>query len=51
MIKQDEDSLVKKYKVKKFPAFCILKNGEKADPNPWNFTGKKPGISNYPIFP
>ena len=30
MIKQEEDSLLSKYKVKKFPAFCILKLGEKA---------------------
>lgn len=29
MIKSDEDTLLKKYKVTKFPAFQILKQGEK----------------------
>ena len=29
MIKQEEDALVKKYKVKNFPSFVILKHGEK----------------------
>ena len=29
MIKKDEESLIKKYKVKKFPSFVILKQGEK----------------------
>lgn len=29
MVKQEEESLVKKYKVTKFPAFIILKQGEK----------------------
>ena len=29
LIKSDEEALVKKYKVKKFPAFIILKHGEK----------------------
>ena len=30
MINSSEDSLVKQYKVKSFPAFFILKHGEKA---------------------
>ena len=30
MVKEDETTLTQKYKVKKFPSFCILKHGEKA---------------------
>lgn len=30
MVKQEEESLAAKYKVTKYPAFFILKNGEKA---------------------
>ena len=30
LIKSEEDALVKKYKVKTFPSFFILKNGHKA---------------------
>ena len=36
LVKQDEETLVKKYKVKKFPTFLILKTGEKA---PIQYTG------------
>jgi len=29
MVKQEEDTLLKKYKITKFPSFLILKHGEK----------------------
>lgn len=51
MVKQEEDTLMKKYKITKFPSFAILKHGEKKpimyDSDDYSYNGLFEFINTY----